>query len=389
MMKRFRNWFTRKNVIWLFSMFIFTIICLEIFGRIYLVKVLHKSTDQKFRFNSYHIYEHVPGFKEGENDKNWIEINNQGFRRTEETTRSKPKNTYRIFLMGASAAHGISTSQPYPLVHIYPDQTIDYYLEQMLEKKYKNVNFEVINAAVTGYKTNQHTTAILSELLDYHPDMMIFFDGANDHYVSNPAYNLYRDNEYQFWKERLQHPSVGGGLTYMMLWLSKGSAFARGYMSWKMSKDANESGDRLTSPRLEAKNKLKISNHKIAAKKSFLRSIETNISILKNNNIACLITLQPMLVLRDKKLLSKQEKSWLHQDENVQLLYPIVVDELKELTAKHGVGFFDFNPAFNEQKDQSKQLFVDYCHLSPAGGKKVAESVFSQVEEMYLNSIKK
>jgi len=96
-----------------------------------------------------------------------------------------------------------------------------------------------------------------------------------------------------------------------------------------------------------------------------------------------------MLVLRNKKLLSNEEKSWLHQDKNVQLLYPIVVDELKELTAKHGVGFFDFNPAFNEQKDQSKQLFVDYCHLSPAGAKKVAESVFAQVEEMYLNSIKK
>jgi hypothetical protein len=388
MLKKFKGWFTRKNILWLFSMFIFTIICLEIFGRLYLVHILHKSTEQKFRFNSYRIYEHVPGFKEGADDKNWIEINNQGFRRTEETTRFKPENTYRIFLLGGSAAHGISTAPPYPLVHIYPEQTIDYYLEKMLEKKYKGINFEVINAAVTGYKTHQHTSYILSELLDYNPDMMIFFDGANDHYVNNPTYNLYLDNEYQFWKERLQDPSLGGRFDYFMMWLSEGSAFARGYMSWKMSKDALPNENR--SPMyIDEEKSLKIIHHKIAAKNTFLRSVETNISILKNNNIACLITLQPMLVLRDEKLLSKEEKSWLHQDENVKTLYPIVVEELKELTSKHQVGFFDFNPAFNEKKDKSKQLFVDYCHLSPNGGKKVAESVFSEVEKMYLNSLKK
>ena len=111
----------------------FLLICLEIFGRFYLTKVLQKSTDKKFRFNSYRIYEHVPGFKEGDGKRNWIEINSQGFRCSTETSIVKPKNTFRIFFLGGSAAHGISSSPPYPVVHIYPNETVDAYLEKLLK----------------------------------------------------------------------------------------------------------------------------------------------------------------------------------------------------------------------------------------------------------------
>jgi len=385
MKKYFTGWFTKKNLLWFFSMLVFTIICLEFFGRFYLTNVLHKSTDQKFRFNSYRIYEHVPGFKEGDGKRNWIEINNQGFRRSTEVTRFKPENTYRIFLLGGSAAHGISTAPPYPLVHIYQDETIDFYLEKMLKDKYKDFNFEVINASVTGYKTHQHTSYILSELLDYDADMMIFFDGANDHYVNNPVYNLYLDNEYQFWKNRLQDPSFGGYFDYFMLWMSEASAFSRGYMSWTMNRDATSS-EGLNGLYKNQEQAAAIRNHKIAGKKTFLRSVETNISILKNNGINCLITLQPMLILRDEELLSQEEKSWLHKDENCKLLYPVVVDELTQLTNKHKVPFIDMNPAFNNTKDKSKPLFVDYCHLSPAGGKTVAEKLFPVVDSIFVSS---
>lgn len=381
----FTGWFTKKNLVWFFSMLVFLIICLEIFGRLYLTKVLHKSTDQKFRFNSYRIYEHVPGFTEGDENGNWIEINNQGFRRSTETTRFKPEKTFRIFLLGGSAAHGISTAPPYPLVHIYPNETIDFYLEKMLNEKYKDTDFEVINAAVTGYKTHQHTAYILSELLDYDPDLMIFYDGANDHYVNNSVYNLYLDNEYQFWKDRLQDPSFGGNFDYFMLWLSEVSAFSRGYLSWRMNRDADSPAGTNTRYVKQENEKL-INNHKIAAKKTFLRSIETNISILKNNGVNCIITLQPMLVLRDEKLLSDDENKWLHEDENVKLLYPIVVDELKQLTNKHQVKFLDLNPAFNDEKYKSKQLFVDYCHISPLGGKTVAENLFPLVDSIFVSS---
>lgn len=362
---------------------VFILTCLEIFGYLYLTKVLHKSTSPKFRFNSYRIIEHVPGFKEGENGKNWIVINNQGFRRIKDVSLKKPNNTFRIFLMGGSAAHGISSTDPYPIVHIYPDETIDACLEKMLKTKYPEKIIEVINAAVTSYRVNQHTEYILSELLDYQPDLFIFFDGANDHFINNPEYNLYKNCEYDFWGPRLQHPGINGLFNYFIKWMAKYSAFCRGAEAWLINRDATNNFDNNMSMNLTCSNdSLLVLNHKKAAKKTFLRSIESNICIARTHGIKCIVSLQPMLVLREKSLLSANECKFLIEDENIKKLYPIVSEELFELTKRYEVPFIDFNKNFNNSKYKSKQLLIDYCHLSPMGGKIVAEGLFPLVDSL-------
>lgn len=381
--------FAKKNLVWFLFLFLFTVICLELAGRYYLIQILHKSTEQKFRFNSYRIYEHVPGFKEGDGERKWIEINEQGFRRSSETTLVKPNNTFRIFLMGGSAAHGISSAQPYPIVHIYQNETIDAKLEKFLKQNHPETNFEVINAAVTGYETYQHTAYILSELLDYNPDLVIFLDGHNDHFINNPLYKPYQDKEYKFWEKRLQHPTIEGSFDYFMLWLSKFSAFGKGYMAWKMQKDAINSYPRQPPIIEHSSEKNAIINHKYIAKKTFLRSIETNITILKNNNIASIIALQPILVLRDKSSLSDEEKKYVLEEKTIQLLYPYVVDELKSICKKNKVDFVDINDAFNNKNFKNKQLFIDYCHLNNLGSEITAKALYASVDSIYLCSLKK
>src|SRR6266513_576463 len=101
---------TRKNLCYFLYLFVFTLIALEIFGRVYQSKVLHISSKPRFRFNSYRIYEHVPGFHEGDGKKDWIIINRQGFRRAADVTKEKQQDTFRVFLMGGSAAHGVSSA---------------------------------------------------------------------------------------------------------------------------------------------------------------------------------------------------------------------------------------------------------------------------------------
>ena len=73
-------------------------------------------------------------------------------------------------------------------------------LEKRLQIQFPNKNIEIINAAVTGYHVFNHTSYILAELLDYDPDLVIFFDGANDHFTNNPDYNSYSGFPYQFWR---------------------------------------------------------------------------------------------------------------------------------------------------------------------------------------------
>lgn len=385
MWQKIRQLFGRINWKWVFFMSIFTIVCLEIFGRIYLAYVLQKSPDPKFRFNSYRLYEHVPGFREGDGKKDWIVINGQGFRRTSETSIQKPQDTFRVFLMGGSAAHGISSAPPYPVVHVYPEETIDAHLEKILNEKYPGKKFEVINAAVTGYQVYQHTPYLLSELIDYQPDLVIFSDGANDHYINNPNYNYYAGNRYQFWKSRLQEPSLGGIFDYTMHWFASFSAFAKAYEAWHMNKDAEkyynaEKYEQMITD--YTSNAERISSHRKIAAVSFLRSVEANLMLLKLAGIEVLVSHQAELALRDTLFLSATEKSFLRPDENMKTLYPVVVSELDSVCSKYHVPFVDVVPLFNDSSLSGDQLFIDYCHLNSKGGEITARAMLPEVEKL-------
>jgi hypothetical protein len=377
---------TRPNLCYFLFIFVFTLITLEVFGRVYYSKVLQKSSQHKFRFNSYRIYELVPGFHEGDGKKDWIIINRQGFRRAADVTKKKQQNTFRVFLMGGSAAHGVSSAAPDPLVHIYEDQTIDAYLERKLKQLRPDHNIEIINAGEEGYEVFQHTTYILSELLDYHPDMFIFFDGVNDHYFNNPDFDYWGDDRFQFWKSRLQTPSVGGLFDYFFLWLSRFSGFAKGYCMWRLHNDASHY-DRAVIKYSDPESA--VAAHKIIARKSFLRAIKTNINILKTNNIQPVICLQPLLTLRDSSMYSIQEKNLNERDrigKNYQLLYPTVVEELTDLTGQYQVPFINTVIPFNDPAYKGKQLFIDSVHLSPLGGEVVADNLLQAVDSVWVKS---
>lgn len=377
----------KNKLLYLLFIIVFSITCLELAGRFYITQILKKSVNQKFRFNSYRIYEHTPNFREGDGVKDWIAINGQGFRRSTEVTKTKPANTKRVFLMGASAAHGISSGPPYPVVHIYQDETIDYYLETLLKKESPSVNFEVINVAVTGYQVFQHTAYIISELLDYQPDLMIFFDGSNDHFFNNPNYDYFKGNQYQFWKTRLQEPSAKGFFDYAFLWLSRYSAFARGFYSWRLNNDAQQYYfTKEPATKSYKTDRESIMKHKITATKSFQRSIQNNLLLLKENRINSILCMQPLLVLRDS-LNSPEKENYLRKyrdDKMYKVLYPSAIDILNGISRKYNVKFIDFNPIYNETRYRGQQLFIDYCHLSAFGNKVIAENLHSIVKELLI-----
>lgn len=375
----------KNRKIWYITfLFIFLLAALEITGRIYLSFFLQKSSSPKFRFNSYRIYEHVPDFKEGDRTGNWIEINKQGFRRSSDVVMQKPFNTLRIFLMGASSAHGISSAAPFPVRHIYNNETIDVFLESLLEKEFKEKNIEVINAAVTGYQFFQQTNYLMYEIIKYDPDMIIFFDGANDCYISNPAYNYFDGNKFQFWKKRLQRPSLSGIFDYTMLWCSKFSAFARGYISWKGIKEAEEITSSNPSYLREISKESRLTDQGEVAHKTWIPVLQTNFNILKQHKIKTVFALQPMLVLRKPKLLSKQEVDFNFSDINCEDVYENVTGQLDSLCLINQVTYLDCNTFFNDTLLKQQQLFIDYCHLTPKANKVIAEKLFPEVVKQFI-----
>jgi tetratricopeptide (TPR) repeat protein len=85
----------------------------------------------------------------------------------------KPENTYRIFILGASAAQGTPE----------PAFSFGRILRTMLEEKYPEVNFEIINTAMTAI--NSHVVLkIAKDSARYDPDLFIVYLGNNE--VSGP-----------------------------------------------------------------------------------------------------------------------------------------------------------------------------------------------------------
>jgi tetratricopeptide (TPR) repeat protein len=81
----------------------------------------------------------------------------------------KSPGTYRIFILGESAAWGD------------PDPTYGFgrYLEVMLRQKFPQVNFEIVNTSITA--TNSHVLLPLArDVAQYRPDLFIIYAGNNE-----------------------------------------------------------------------------------------------------------------------------------------------------------------------------------------------------------------
>ena len=95
-------------------------------------------------------------------------INSLGFRGGEISTDRNQRK--RIIVVGGSCAFGHSLNND--------NET----LAALLGKQ--NNSYEVINAAVNGFHSGEELAYIVTELVDYHPDVIIAFDGWNDLFFS-------------------------------------------------------------------------------------------------------------------------------------------------------------------------------------------------------------
>ena len=81
----------------------------------------------------------------------------------------KPPGTFRIFVLGESAAYGDPE----------PAYGFSHYLEVMLRQRYPSVRFEVINTGITAI--NSHVLRLMAEeLARYQPDLFVIYAGNNE-----------------------------------------------------------------------------------------------------------------------------------------------------------------------------------------------------------------
>ncbi len=117
-------------------------------------------------------YELIPGAIA---ENGFFKINSHGIR-DREYSIPKPKNVFRIIILGDSVTFGTE----YPI-----EQTYAKILEQKLNSNpNSSVKYEVLNAGVCAYNAIQKFILLKNRLLDYKPDLVIF-QFINDDYYRN------------------------------------------------------------------------------------------------------------------------------------------------------------------------------------------------------------
>ena len=97
-------------------------------------------------------------------------INSHGFR-SEEFSKQKPENTYRIFTLGGSSTFGVGVSD---------NETWSGYLQKKFDGIDLGVDVEIINAGISAANSGTERKLIEDRIVNFDPDLIIMYDGWND-----------------------------------------------------------------------------------------------------------------------------------------------------------------------------------------------------------------
>ena len=124
------------------------------------------SAETLVRYDSSPIIHYIPN-----QHFTTLNINSEGFR-GDELIKEKSDDTYRIFVVGGSTTFGIGATSD--------NTTIPGFLQTIFNDNNPELNVQVINAGINGADSPRITYWIKSKLIEYNPDLVIIFDGAND-----------------------------------------------------------------------------------------------------------------------------------------------------------------------------------------------------------------
>jgi hypothetical protein len=323
----------------------------------------------------------------------------QGFRRDGLIEMAKPSDVFRIFVLGGSALYGIGVQGgTYPLhPTLANDQTVTFFLERDLNARVRaaglDVRIEVINAGVTAYQTFHHVLYFYETLYEYQPDLLLFLDGHNDFYNvdhANPikayAYSAASMvpalNQRRPWFTLHVASRALGEYSHVFKVLEKLSLA----MFEKFEARPQNSGQSSRLPEGDFGAALRQ-----AATPGFLRNYRLIDAFSEYYGFDYHVFLQPEVVFEDAERLDprdvaiKATTERLYGEERVEVmrrarpLFP-------ELFATHDLPYTDLG-ALAEDAGAHGQLYMDYCHLMPAGAQAVAQRMLPVVLDLILERL--
>lgn len=348
------------------------------------------------RFHGYdgeHLYQYVfDAYKNILPTPNYVDTrgvrhNSQGFRRSEDVSRSKPEGTIRIFLMGGSTAYGLGGLWP----HIDPNypvldnrNTIDAYLERDLNAAYGDqARFEVINAAITSTWTHHELIYLNQTILGYDPDMILMLDGFNDFFNRGAGHDQFGSYSYN-----LQSRIVMGEPTLYSL------AYGIGWWAFRRNELAHVTGRGLRLFKLLLTPKpeqppMDVERNMTALREAFPHNaltMQRRIGlILDDADVDAVFMMQPMLILDREKPMPEIERALFQFNvdsylPNYEQFAARAVEyfrgEEAQMAADVGAEFIDLTRVFDHADEQ---MFTDYVHLTPKANEIMARVIEKRI----------
>lgn len=306
-----------------------------------------------------------------------------GFRRDAPISVRKKEGTVRIIALGGSALYGLGSGGVYPFHPILDnDETITHFLEKRIGEQFENDGIEkeveVINAGVIGYCTFQHLVYLNSVLLEYEPDWVINIDGHNDFYSADPSARPWMDYDYsstrllQWFNERDFYISLHAAIrsfapssyTFTILEMQSKKVVQRMTEKSILNKETREE---------PAKS---LAGFQAYAKKSFIRSLWQVCRLGEIEGYRHCVFLQPEVVFEDEAVLTPHDRNikkiTIEHGSEIEREYR---EALPALFGERDIPFYDFGEIGDRNPDRA-DLYLDYCHLTPDGGRVLAEAIF-------------
>jgi|GEM_PF-891006 len=311
-----------------------------------------------------------------------------GFRRDTPVSIDKPANTIRIIALGTSALYGIGASAPYPTHRpLFNGETITGVLEASLNDRLaasgSGFRVEVINAGVSAYQTFHELMYLNADLLDYAPDIVINIDGHNDFYGTELV---------DRWATYSYSTSIlvdeYNGRSFFLPWLTGVRSLAPYSNFFNLVEKANKRIWYLTkveqplphTPRRETSALDDFeANVREIARRTFLRDLWQIHQLGQRQGYEHCVFLQPEVILEPSESLTEHDR----EIQKITLdRMPRAAPEatrrirklLPSLFQSEELPFYDVS-ALTPLNADNEDLYIDYCHLTPAGARLVAEQI--------------
>jgi hypothetical protein len=371
---------------------------------------------------SHYDYDFVPGvcleYNTAKGNR-YEYANNAGFRDPRDITVEKPKDEFRIFLLGGSTAYGLgSVGEAAPLTNYYSlpfYETLGHMLEMILNATVTvpGKKIRVYNAAVWGYAYQHHLMRYMAKLRRYNPDLVISLDGANEIAPVcklSDDWDYFREGQFNDILREMYAYNRTGLVSYLTLWLKNntylmtflwggkdaftelhhglptGSGTADELPGDSPNFELTSVGPKATgvTPATEVAEKSSLADRNVS---TVVRVVEDLHSVLENDGVPHMFVLQPWLYLSKKKL-TQQEKT-LASLEGARLyygvpsdkMYALLVNRIVESARQKGYFLVDFSSYFD---DVSEWVFTDWCHLTSGANYVIAKELANLVKESFF-----